>query len=97
METIKSFNALGVLSGSAIDGVDIAQIKTDGVDVYEYGRMITVPYEDELRRKIKAVLGMKPDTPENIRRLKEVERELTESWAQSVKEYMENRKFKSEE
>lgn len=89
METIRSFNALGVLSGSATDGVDIAQIKTDGVDVYEYGRMITVPYEDELRWKIKSVLGLKPDTTENVRLLNETERELTEFWAQAVKEYIE--------
>lgn len=88
METIKTFNALGLLSGSSIDGVDVALIKTDGVDVYEYGHMMTVPYEDELRRQIHSVLGMKPDTPENQQRLAEVEDTLTRFWVQAVREYI---------
>ena len=86
--TIKILNALGILSGSAIDGVDITFIKTDGVDVFETGHTITVPYEDELRQKIRSVLGLKPDTPENQNLLNEVEKELTQFWAEAVKDYI---------
>lgn len=89
METIKSFNALGILSGSAIDGVDIAFVETDGVDVYKAGRIMTVPYDEELRIKIRSVLGMKPDIPENSLLLSSIERELTEFWAKAVQEYIE--------
>lgn len=88
METIKTFNALGILSGSAIDGVDIAYIRTDGVDVYECGHMMTIPYDEGLRHNIRSVLGLKPDTPENQNILNEVEQELTTFWAQAVKEYI---------
>jgi len=90
MTTIKTFNALGILSGSALDGVDIVYLKTDGVDVYETGKMITVPYETALREKIRSVLGMRPETPENQEILDDVERELTIFWAQAAQEYIEN-------
>lgn len=88
METIKTFNALGILSGSALDGVDIAFIKTDGVDVYKTGHTMTVPYDEPIRQKIRSVLGMRPDTPENKNILAEIEKELTIFWAQAVKEYI---------
>ena len=63
MDVIKTMRAVGLMSGTSLDGVDIAVIKTDGVDVYEFGRAYTVPYEDELRESIRSVLGMKPDSP----------------------------------
>ena len=89
METIKTFNALGILSGSALDGVDIAYIKTDGIDVYEQGHMMTIPYEDSLRQKVRSVLGLRPETPENQKLLNDVEQEVTSFWAQAVQEYIE--------
>lgn len=89
MATIKTFNALGILSGSALDGVDIAYIRTDGVDVYETGHMMSVPYEESLRQKVRSILGIRPDTPENQALLNEVEEELTTFWAQAVREYIE--------
>ena len=89
METIRTFNALGILSGSAVDGVDVALIKTDGIDVYEIGHTMTIPYDEEIRQKIRSVRGIKPNTPENQAQLAKVEKELTEFWAQVVKEYIE--------
>lgn len=88
METIKTLNALGILSGSALDGVDIAYIRTDGVDVYEFGHMMTIPYEENLRQRVRSVLGVRPDTPENQLLLNEVEKELTNFWAQAAKDYI---------
>mgnify|MGYP000460905071 FL=1 len=73
MDVIKTMRAVGLMSGTSLDGVDIAVIKTDGVDVYEFGRAYTVPYEDELRESIRSVLGMKPDSPEHVSRIKLVE------------------------
>ena len=76
------------MSGTSLDGVDIAAITTDGVDVYEFGSAMTVPYEEELREKIRSVLGLKPDTAENIARLQEAEHDLTLFHAEVVKEFL---------
>ncbi len=89
MDVIKTMRAVGLMSGTSLDGVDIAVIKTDGVDVYEFGRAYTVPYEDELRESIRSVLGMKPDSPEHVSRIKLVENSLTAFHAMVVNEFLE--------
>ena len=48
MIPIKKYIALGLISGSSLDGVDAAIIKTDGVDVFEVIKNIKIPYNDDL-------------------------------------------------
>lgn len=88
MDMIKTVNALGLLSGTSLDGIDVAMIKTDGVDIYEFGPAQTVPYDDGLREKIRSLLGILPNTPENISRISQVEIELTQFHAEVVKDYI---------
>ena len=49
--------ALGLMSGTSVDGVDVALIETDGESVGSFGPSLTVPYADELRRTIRATFG----------------------------------------
>ena len=44
--------ALGLMSGTSVDGVDVALIETDGERVASFGPTLTVPYPDEVRRLI---------------------------------------------
>ena len=36
MDNIKKLRAIGLMSGTSLDGVDIALIETDGIDVYDF-------------------------------------------------------------
>lgn len=49
--------ALGLMSGTSVDGVDVALIETDGERVASFGASLTVPYPDEVRRTIRAAFG----------------------------------------
>ena len=49
--------ALGMMSGTSLDGIDAALIRTDGETVDECGPALTVPYSEALRRRIRGVLG----------------------------------------
>jgi anhydro-N-acetylmuramic acid kinase len=49
--------ALGLMSGTSVDGVDVAMIETDGEKVEAFGPSLTVPYPDEVRRTIRAAFG----------------------------------------
>ncbi|HMA51521.1 MAG TPA: anhydro-N-acetylmuramic acid kinase [Magnetospirillaceae bacterium] len=62
--------SLGLMSGTSLDGVDAALLSTDGETAGSAGAALTVPYPDELRRAIRAVLGGQGPVAE-------VERELT--------------------
>ncbi len=53
MDLLRAKRALGLMSGSSLDGVNAAVISTDGVDVFEFGPILDVPFEDELREKLR--------------------------------------------
>lgn len=50
------------MSGSSLDGVAAAAITTDGIDVYDVGRNVCVPYDDDIRERLHALIGKKPET-----------------------------------
>jgi len=49
--------ALGLMSGTSVDGVDVALIETDGESVSAHGPALTVPYDDKVRSLIRAAFG----------------------------------------
>jgi anhydro-N-acetylmuramic acid kinase len=71
--------ALGLMSGTSLDGIDAALIRTDGERVHEFGPCITIPYEVALRQAIRGLIGARQEGAESG--LARVERELTEAHA----------------
>lgn len=57
------------MSGTSVDGVDVALIETDGEKVRSAGAFLTVPYADEARRRIRAAFGA--DAPNDATRAAE--------------------------
>ena len=53
MDTVHAQRVLGLISGSSLDGINAAIITTDGVDVFEFGEAREIPYDDELRDKLR--------------------------------------------
>lgn len=52
--------ALGAMSGTSLDGVDAAMIRTDGVEILEFGHSAYRPYREDEREVIRAALGRWP-------------------------------------
>ncbi|PIW30688.1 MAG: anhydro-N-acetylmuramic acid kinase [Rhodospirillales bacterium CG15_BIG_FIL_POST_REV_8_21_14_020_66_15] len=71
--------AVGLMSGTSMDGVDAALIETDGEAVTWCGPALTHPYDADFRRDLRAALGHDPliRPPENglVRRLTERHRD----------------------
>src|SRR6185312_758046 len=51
--------ALGLMSGTSLDGIDVAAIRSDGEAWVETGPALTLPYPDDFREQLRGVLGGK--------------------------------------
>lgn len=61
--------ALGLMSGTSLDGVDAALILTDGVRVFAHGESLTLPYSDTERAQLFACLEGKGDIAQAVHML----------------------------
>jgi anhydro-N-acetylmuramic acid kinase len=73
--------AVGLMSGTSMDGVDAALIATDGVRITERGPGLTLPYAPEFRKRLRGVLG---DAAE-LATVAAVETELTDLHGEAVR------------
>ncbi|MEM9585230.1 MAG: anhydro-N-acetylmuramic acid kinase [Pseudomonadota bacterium] len=56
--------ALGAMSGTSLDGVDAAMLRTDGETIAEFGDTAFRPYTAEEQSTLRAALGQWPDGPD---------------------------------
>lgn len=81
MTTPALTTAIGLMSGTSMDGIDAAVIRTDGEFAVETGAALTVAYDDGFRARLRAVLGECGDVAG-------VEAELTDRHAEAVRRLM---------
>jgi anhydro-N-acetylmuramic acid kinase len=48
---------IGLMSGTSLDGVDAAFLRTDGAAVVQAGPWLSLPYPDSFRQRLRACLG----------------------------------------
>ena len=53
--------AIGLMSGTSLDGVDAALIETDGQQISAFGPALTIPYQPALRATLRRLIGQGQD------------------------------------
>ncbi|CAO3447657.1 anhydro-N-acetylmuramic acid kinase [Azospirillum largimobile] len=72
---------VGLMSGTSMDGIDAALLRTDGRDRVEALSFLTIPYDDNFRARLRGCLG-RTDSGGPVAA---VERELTDAHADAVR------------
>ena len=85
---INGLNCLGLMGTSTFGGVELALIRTDGLDILERKRAYVVPYPDEMKEKVRSVLGLKRDVDDNEKKLQEVDLEISDFYIQLIKDFV---------
>ncbi|HEX6978535.1 MAG TPA: anhydro-N-acetylmuramic acid kinase [Alphaproteobacteria bacterium] len=78
----QTWRALGLMSGTSLDGIDAAIIETDGEGIIVPGPAMTVPYEASLRERLRRSLGGRVP-------VRAVERDMTLAHARAVRALVE--------
>lgn len=58
---------IGLMSGTSMDGIDAAMLRTDGQQVFEHGPALSFAYNEDFRNRFKAFLGQRSAPSEIIR------------------------------
>ncbi|PIR32015.1 MAG: anhydro-N-acetylmuramic acid kinase [Alphaproteobacteria bacterium CG11_big_fil_rev_8_21_14_0_20_44_7] len=80
--TREIIKAIGLMSGTSLDGIDAAIITTDGDKIFEFGEFITVPYEESLRERLRAAVDTKEVQDDSL------ERDMTYAHVAAVKKVL---------
>jgi anhydro-N-acetylmuramic acid kinase len=88
---MKLKTSIGLMSGTSMDGIDVAMVRTDGKGVVERGSAAFIPYEPPFRRTLAQAL----ETASAIRAREErpgnlvsLEAEITSRHAEAVREFL---------
>lgn len=81
MHKSRIYTAIGLMSGTSLDGIDAALIRTDGENHAEPLDFISIPYDNGLREKLRACLGREDDFDGAVVR---AETEMTRAHAAAV-------------
>lgn len=90
MKAKDTYTAIGLMSGTSMDGVDAAVVVTDGRDRVEAGQALTIPYDDAFRARLRAAIQGTGD-------MDAVELEITDRHRDAVRTLMERAGLSAEQ
>ncbi|MET4806462.1 anhydro-N-acetylmuramic acid kinase [Limibacillus sp. MBR-115] len=85
--------AIGMMSGTSLDGIDAALIRSDGLTVVEAGPRLSIPYDKAFRQRLRRLLGRRDSSDE----VDAVEMLLTMRHAEAVSSLLDRAELQASE
>jgi anhydro-N-acetylmuramic acid kinase len=86
---VKLYQSIGLMSGTSMDGIDLALIKSDGKKIIERKNFDYLPYNKDFKNRLAQLIYGTPQ----LQQIKIVENELTMLHAQLVNEFLAKNKI----
>ncbi len=80
-----AMTAIGLMSGTSMDGVDAAIVRTDGRALVKTGAALTIPYKRPFRQRLQRLVA---DAGRDRKEVKAVERDLTLAHVEAVQQLL---------
>jgi anhydro-N-acetylmuramic acid kinase len=91
--TKKLYRAIGLMSGTSMDGVDLAMIESDGRSEIKHLAHDYLAYGEDFKKRLSALIYKAP----SLHEIKKVENELTLIHAQMVNDFVQENSLKRDE
>ena len=89
MNNIKPITALGIISSTSYDGISLATVTSDGVDIRQLGTAYIAPLDEHIMEAIRSIDGRRAtDSPDTANKIRQVEILFTQFCAQLAKSYL---------
>ncbi len=86
----KIITSLGLMSGTSMDGIDIALIKSDGQKINDRGANKYYPYSPKIKNSLVKLINNKTNS---LLEIKEIELEITKKHIAAVKDFLTKNKI----